>query len=83
MKKTLLVASGGVIGYVMGARAGRERYESLREGSKSLVSTSNSLIRKQFPNALPGSKSDRTIDLEDTTWAESDIPRAESNIFAP
>lgn len=59
MKKTLMIASGAAVGYVFGARAGRERFDAissgsatLRDKSSSALSTVTSVVENRWPQAL-------------------------------
>jgi hypothetical protein len=85
MKKSLLLATGGAIGYVMGARAGRERFEtiknqseSLRDRSQSLFGSAKTAAEKRWPEAASkieretsagGDSSTSSTDTADT-WVD-------------
>jgi hypothetical protein len=84
MRKALLLGIGGAIGYVMGAKAGRERYESIRDSSrslrdrsKSLASSGAGLVENRWPETSEPMKKLGISDTEDDVVSLNDDRRPE------
>ena len=74
MKKLLLLTAGGAVGYVLGAKAGRERYESIKDKAVTVKERSPAWMDKA--RDLKG-KSEHVV--EDVHAKMSDSPTDTSN----
>ncbi|GAA0357407.1 YtxH domain-containing protein [Streptomyces blastmyceticus] len=88
MRYRLTFMIGAAVGYVLGARAGRERYEQLRKGAQrvaqnpavrntaeSAAQNSRAMAAKAFDRVgdrLPGAVSDRVRSLRERGQAAED-----------
>lgn len=86
MKKALLVATGGAVGYIMGARAGRERYESIRDGSRTLrdksqalMSSTAGLVERRWPETSEPIRKLGIAEEDETTLRLDDEPNSQAS----
>lgn len=70
-KMMLLMGTGGAIGYVLGSRAGRERYESIKSQASTLADKTN--LSSRLPMKSTSWTDEPFGNSSSTGWADSPI----------